>query len=312
MDDQQAAAAPTVQQDSPDQEEQMSAPIVHAFFDNATFTVTYVIADPATKHCAVVDPVMDYDPNAARTSHESVDQVAATIRDNGYQLEWILETHAHADHLTGAQLLKQQFGGKIAIGENICLVQDKFSGLFNLGSEFPTDGSQFDHLFGDGETFTIGELQGRVMHTPGHTPACISYVIEDTCFVGDTLFMPDYGTARADFPGGDARQLYRSIQRIHQLPPDTRLYMCHDYMPGGREPQWETTVADSRRYNKMVRDGVEEDSFVEARESRDAGLRAPALILPSLQVNVRAGVLPDPESNGIAYLKLPLNQLGGG
>jgi len=311
MDDNALASAETAQQNSPNKEANMSSPIIHAFFDQATFTITYVVADPATKCCAVVDPVMDYDPSAARTSHESADQVAAIIRDNGYRLEWILETHAHADHLTGAQRIKQQFGGKIAIGENIRLVQETFSGLFNLGSDFPADGSQFDHLFVDDEEFTIGELKARVMHTPGHTPACISYVIEDTCFVGDTLFMPDFGTARSDFPGGDARELYRSIQRIHSLPPETRLLMCHDYMPGGREPQWETTVADSRQRNKMIHDGVDEDAFVQARNGRDAGLRAPALILPSLQVNVRAGVLPEPEDNGIAYLKLPLNKLGG-
>ncbi|WP_420429698.1 MBL fold metallo-hydrolase [Algiphilus sp.] len=289
----------------------MPIPTVHAFFDRATFTVSYVVADPETGVCAVVDPVMDYDPSAARTSHQSAEQLTATIREHGYQVEWILETHAHADHLTGAQWIKAHCGGKIAIGENIRQVQQTFAGLFNLGGDFPTDGSQFDHLFADDESFSIGKLKGRVMHTPGHTPACISYVIENTCFVGDTLFMPDYGTARADFPGGDARTLYRSIQRIHRLPADTHLYMCHDYMPGGREPQWETTVSQSRQYNKMIRDGVDEDSFVEVRENRDAGLRAPVLILPSLQVNVRAGVLPEPEDNGIAYLKLPLNKLGG-
>ncbi|MEQ9478762.1 MAG: MBL fold metallo-hydrolase [Algiphilus sp.] len=310
MDD--STLATNAQPANPREEETMHEPTVHAFFDRATFTVTYIVADPDTRICAVVDPVMDYDPNAARTSHGSAGKVVETIRDHGYTLEWILETHAHADHLTGAQWIKAQCGGKIAIGENIRLVQAKFSGLFNLGPDFPTDGSQFDHLFADEEQFSIGALQGRVMHTPGHTPACISYVIENTCFVGDTLFMPDYGTARADFPGGDARTLYRSIQRIHRLPPETRLYMCHDYMPGGRDPQWETTVAESRQYNKMIRDGVDEDSFVEVRQTRDAGLRAPVLILPSLQVNVRAGVLPDPEDNGIAYLKLPLNQLGGG
>lgn len=287
-----------------------AAPDVHAFYDPATYTVSYVVRDPGSTVCAIVDPVLDYDPKAACTHRHSVDAIIAYVREHGLQVEWILETHAHADHLSGAQLLREALGGRVAIGEHICTVQKNFAPLFDFEADFVADGSQFDHLFTDGERFTIGGLQARVLHTPGHTPACVTYVIGDAAFVGDTLFMPDYGTARADFPGGDARTLYRSIRRILDLPPQTRLFMCHDYQPGGREVQWETTVAAERAANLMIHDGVSEDEFVAQRSGRDARLAAPVLILPSLQVNIRAGHLPPPSANGIRYLRLPVNKLG--
>jgi len=286
-----------------------SQPAVKAFFDAATFTVTYVVADPATKRAVVVDSVLDYDPKSGRTGHASADQVIAFVQDGGLTIDWILETHAHADHLTAAPYLKSKLGGRIAIGEHIKTVQGVFKTLFNAEPAFATDGSQFDHLFKDGESFRIGELEARVMHTPGHTPACLTYVIGDAAFVGDTLFMPDYGTARCDFPGGDAATLYRSIRKVLSLPPATRLFMCHDYMPGGREVRWETTVAAERRENVHVRDGISEQEFVAMRTKRDATLDMPVLILPAVQVNMRAGELPPKESNGISYLKIPLNAL---
>lgn len=285
-------------------------PIVKAFYDPATYTVSYVVQDPKTRACAIVDPVLDYEPRAARTSTISARRIAEYVRAEGLKLEWILETHAHADHLSAAQWLRRELGGKVAIGEHICSVQAKFAALFDLGPEFPADGSQFDHLFADDETFRVGELRGRVLHTPGHTPACITYLIGDAAFVGDTLFMPDYGTARADFPGGDAQQLYRSIRRIQELPPRTRLFMCHDYQPGGREPRWESTVEEERRLNLWIHEGVTEAEFVNRRRARDRELDAPALILPSLQVNIRAGHLPEAAANGVRYLKIPLDQLG--
>lgn len=284
-------------------------PHVTAFYDPATYTVSYVVRDPASDACAIIDPVLDYDPKSAHIAHHSADAIRDHITWEGLRVEWILETHAHADHLSAAQYLKGHVGGRVAIGEHIRTVQQAFAPLFDLGADFPTDGSQFDHLLADGESFRIGALEARVLHTPGHTPACVTYVIGDAAFVGDTLFMPDYGTARADFPGGNARTLYRSIRRILDLPMQTRLFMCHDYPPGGRAPDWETTVAAERAGNLMVRDGISEDEFVRRREARDATLAAPVLILPSLQVNIRAGRLPEPAANGVRYLRIPLNRL---
>ncbi len=284
-------------------------PDIKGFFDPATFTITYVVADPATRRAAIIDPVLDFDPKAARTSTKSADAVIAYVKENGLEIDWLLETHAHADHLSAAPYLQQQLGGKLCIGEHIAAVQAVFKKIFNAEPEFATDGRQFDRLLKDGETFRIGNLEVRVIHTPGHTPACISYLIGDAVFVGDTLFMPDYGTARCDFPGGDARTLYRSIRKLLSLPPGTRMFMCHDYRPGGREVRWETTVAEQRRENIHVHDGVDEDAFVAMRTARDKTLEMPVLILPSVQVNMRAGRLPPPESNGVSYLKLPLNAL---
>jgi len=288
----------------------MTTPIIKGFFDPATFTISYVIHDSQGGACAIVDPVLDYEPKAARVSTVSAGQILDYIAQQNLKVDWILETHAHADHLSAAYWIKQQVGGRIGIGAGITGVQAHFSRLYNLGPEFAADGSQFDHLFAAGERFDIGSLQAEVLFTPGHTPACVSYRVDDAVFVGDTLFMPDYGTARADFPGGDARVLYQSIQQLLALPPETRLFMCHDYLPGGRDPVWETTVAAQREANVMVHAGVSEDDFVQVRQAKDATLAAPVLILPSLQVNIRAGRLPAAEANGIQYLKLPLNQLG--
>lgn len=285
-------------------------PIVQGFFDPATATISYVVHEADSSKAVIIDPVLDYDPRTARTSRRSAKLLLDYVRKHELQVDWILETHAHADHLSAAQELRRELGASVAIGERICDVQAHFVHFFEIETEVKADGRQFDRLFRDGDTFTVGKLQGRVMYTPGHTPACVTYVIGDAAFVGDTLFMPDYGTARADFPGGDARSLYRSIQRILQLPSDTRLFMCHDYQPGGREPRWQTTVRDQRRDNVMVKDGVSEDEFVRMRTARDATLQAPALILPALQVNIRAGRLPPLSANGIRYLKLPLNRLG--
>ncbi|MEQ1438982.1 MBL fold metallo-hydrolase [Fontimonas sp. SYSU GA230001] len=287
----------------------MSQPLVTAFYDPATFTVSYVVRDPSGDACAIIDPVLDYEPKAAHIAHHSADAICSHVTREGLRVEWILETHAHADHLSAAQYLRQHLGGKVAIGEHIRDVQKSFGPLFDLGDTFATDGSQFDRLFADNDSFRIGTLDGRVLHTPGHTPACVTYLIGDAAFVGDTVFMPDYGTARADFPGGDARTLYRSIRRIYDLPPTTRLFMCHDYPPHGRKPMWETTVAAERSGNVMLRDGIAEDDYVKARRARDRTLPAPQLILPSLQVNIRAGHLPEPAANGRRYLRIPLNQL---
>jgi glyoxylase-like metal-dependent hydrolase (beta-lactamase superfamily II) len=285
-------------------------PQVHAFFDEPTNTVSYVVADAATKTCAVIDSVLDYDAAAGRTKTASADSIIAFIRQQGLTLDWILETHVHADHLSAAPYLKQQIGGRIGIGFNITVVQNVFGKVFNAGTEFARDGSQFDHLFRDGESFRIGTIEARALHTPGHTPACMTYVIGDAAFVGDTLFMPDYGTARCDFPGGDARELYRSIRKIFALPQETRLFLCHDYKAPGRDDyRWETTVAEERARNVHVHDGVDEDSFVAMRRKRDATLDMPRLILPSVQVNMRAGKLPPAESNGTRYLKIPLDAL---
>ncbi len=280
-----------------------------AFFDPATWTVTYVVWDAATRRAAVIDPVLDYDFKSGRTHSGSADRVLAYVAAQGLQLDWILETHAHADHLSGAHYLKQHAGGRLAIGERIREVQATFSKIYNFERSFLPDGSQFDHLFTDGETFMIGGVQATALPVPGHTPADMAYRIGNPVYVGDTLFMPDVGTARADFPGGDARQLYRSIQRLLQLPPDTILYVCHDYPPASREPRWQTTVAEQRAHNIHVRDGISEDAFVAMRQARDATLEMPTLILPSIQVNVRAGQLPPPDDNGIAYLRIPLNVL---
>lgn len=280
-----------------------------AFFDPATWTVTYVVWDQASRHAAVIDPVLDYDFRSGHTQTESVDRVLAYAFENRLNIDWILETHAHADHLSGAHYLKGRTGGRIAIGEHIREVQTSFSRIFNFERSFLPDGSQFDHLFKDGETFMIGEIEATALLVPGHTPADMAYRMDGAVFVGDTLFMPDVGTARADFPGGDAHQLYRSIQRILQLPAETVVYVCHDYPPQTRAPQWQTTVAEQRANNIHVKDGIGEDAFVAMRNARDSALDMPTLILPSIQVNLRAGQMPPADDNGIAYLRIPLNTL---
>ncbi|RVU36739.1 MBL fold metallo-hydrolase [Hwanghaeella grinnelliae] len=284
-------------------------PSVKTFFDEATFTASHVVWDPTTKHAAIIDSVKDYDPKSGRTSTTSADALIAFVKAEGLNIEWILETHVHADHLTAAPYLKAALGGKTGIGARIDVVQGVFKTVFNVEDSFATDGRQFDHLFQDGEVFHIGEMEATVIHTPGHTPACATYVIGDAAFVGDTLFMPDFGTARCDFPGGDARQLYQSIKKILSLPTETRLFMCHDYAPGGRDYVWETTVGAQRESNIHVNDSVDEDAFVKMRTERDAKLDMPVLILPSVQVNMRAGDLPPPEDNGTRYLKIPLDAL---
>ena len=286
---------------------------VEGFFDPATSTVSYLVLDPTSRRCALVDSVLDYDPKSGRTSTHSADKLIARVAELDAQVEWILETHVHADHLTAAPYLKEQVGGKIGIGATITAVQQVFGSLFNAGSDMARDGSQFDHLFANDEQFSIGKLQCRALHTPGHTPACMTYAVSNShqraAFVGDTLFMPDYGTARCDFPGGDARTLFRSINKVLSLPEDTVLYMCHDYQPGGREVQFVSTVADERAHNVHVRNGISEEEFVAMRTRRDATLEMPTLLLPSVQVNMRAGHLPEPEANGTRYLKIPLNAL---
>ena len=288
----------------------MSRPTVKAFFDNDTNTVSYVVTDPQTRRCAIVDSVLDYDPKARRTPHDSASQIVAYVKQEALTVDWLLETHVHADHLSAAPWIQEQVGGKLAIGEHIRTVQETFGKVFNAGTEFARDGRQFDHLFADGERYKIGNLEARAIHTPGHTPACMSHVIGDAVFVGDTLFMPDYGTARCDFPGGDARTLYQSVQKLLALPDDTRMFLCHDYLPESRsEYQWETTVGDQRRDNIHVHEGVSEEEFVSMREKRDATLDMPRLILPSVQINMRAGHLPPEEDNGVSYLKIPLNAL---
>ncbi|MGV0912155.1 MBL fold metallo-hydrolase [Martelella sp. FOR1707] len=283
-------------------------PEVHGFFDPATNTISYIVKDPASDACAVIDSVMDFDQAAGRISFESADRLIEFIRSNGWRLEWVIETHVHADHLSGAPYIQEQLGGKLGIGENIVIVQDTFGKIFNEGTAFQRDGSQFDRLFGDGDSYQIGTMTAHVMHTPGHTPACMTHVIGDAAFVGDTLFMPDGGSARADFPGGDARTLYRSIKRVLALPPETRLFICHDYGPNGRDIAWETTVGSERAHNIHLRDGISEDEFVKMREARDATLSMPRLILPSLQVNMRAGEIPK-DQDGRPMLKLPINAL---
>lgn len=284
-------------------------PIVQPFFDPVTGTVTYVAFQSGHQACAVIDPVLDYDPKAGRTSTANADKVIEFVRQRGLQVQWILETHAHADHLSAAHYLRGELGGRIAIGEHIRTVQGVFKKLFNLEPEFLLDGSQFDHLFREDEEFSIGTMTAKALYVPGHTPADTAYQIGDTVFVGDTLFMPDVGTARCDFPGGNAHTLYGSIRKLLELPGDTRLFMCHDYPPEGRQPEWETTVLAQRTHNIHVRDGVTEEQFVSMREARDATLAMPVLILPSVQVNIRAGEFPPAEENGIRYLKIPLNAL---
>jgi glyoxylase-like metal-dependent hydrolase (beta-lactamase superfamily II) len=284
-------------------------PQIQPFFDPATWTVSYVVYDAPGGRAALVDSVLDYDPKSGRTGTASADRLVAFVRAQRLAVDWILETHAHADHLSAAPYLRKALGGRIAIGESIRTVQGVFRKIFNLEPEFRLDGSQFDHLFADRESFRIGALEGEALHVPGHTPADMAYRIGDAVFVGDTLFMPDVGTARADFPGGDARTLYRSIRRLLALPPQTRLFVCHDYPPAGREPKWETTVREERAANIHVHDGIGEDGFVAMRTARDRTLEMPNLILPSIQVNIRAGELPPPEANGVSYLKIPLNTL---
>ena len=281
-------------------------PAIQAFFDEHTNTVSYLVSDPETKRAAVVDPVLDYDHASGKAATKSADVILDAAAKNGLTIDWVLETHAHADHLSGAPYIKLKTGAKVGIGEHIRDVQKIFRPVFNA-TDMSGDGSEFDHLFADGERFTLGTLDVEVMHVPGHTPADIAYKIGDAVFVGDTLFMPDFGTARADFPGGDARKLYRSIQRLWALPPGTRLFMCHDYKaPGRDEYAWETSVAEQRAHNRHVKEGVNEDDFVAMREARDATLAAPQLLMPSIQVNMRAGHLPPPDANGIQYLKIPV------
>jgi len=284
-------------------------PEVAAFFDGQTNTVSYVVKDPGSNVCAIVDSVMDIDYASGRITYDSADRIIAYVREHGLAVEWLIETHVHADHLSGAPYIQGKLGGKIGIGERITIVQETFGKIFNEGTAFQRDGSQFDRLFADGDTYLIGGLKAFAMHTPGHTPACMTHVVGDAAFVGDTLFMPDGGSARADFPGGDARTLYRSIQRVLTLPPQTRLFMCHDYGPNGREIRWETTVAEQHEHNIHVRDGIGEDEFVAMREARDATLAMPRLIIPSLQVNMKAGELPPPDESGKRFLRVPLNSL---
>ena len=285
-------------------------PMVKTFFDGPTFTATHVVWDPATKRAAIVDSVLDFDQASGRTHTGSAEAVVAFVKSEGLSVDWILETHAHADHLSAAPFLKGQLGGQVVIGADITTVQRTFAGVFNEPDSFAQDGSQFDKLMADGETFAVGTIPAVALHVPGHTPACLAFVIGDAVFVGDTLFMPDYGTARCDFPGGDARTLYRSIRRLMELPDETRVFLCHDYQAPGRNTYvWETTIAAQREGNIQVHEGVSEEEFVAMREARDATLAMPKLILPSVQINIRAGHFPEPEANGVSYLKLPLNLL---
>lgn len=299
-----AAAAEIVQQADP------AAVQVRSFFDEATFTVTHVLSDPATGKAVIIDSVLDFDPASGRTSTSSADAVIAYIREQDLEAEWLLETHAHADHLSAAPYLQEQLGGKLAIGRHILTVQETFGKIFNEGTRFARDGSQFDHLFDEGDRFSVGSIPAIALHVPGHTPADMAYVIGDAVFIGDTLFMPDYGSARADFPGGDAHVLYRSVRRLLSLPETSRLFLCHDYKAPGRDTYaWETTVAEQRSGNVHLHDGISEEDFVAMRKARDATLDMPRLILPSIQVNMRGGHFPEPEDNGVSYLKLPLNRL---
>lgn len=286
------------------------AAAVHAFFDPSTSTISYVVHDPATMRGAVIDSVLDYEAAAGRTSTASAEAIADYVRATGIAIDWLLETHAHADHLSAAPWLKNRLGGAIAIGEHICDVQAVFGDIFNAGPDFRRDGSDFDRLWSDGDRFAIGALPVTVLHVPGHTPACVAYVVGDVVFVGDTMFMPDYGSARADFPGGDAQTLFSSLRRILELPRETPLFMCHDYLTADRrEHRWETSVAEQRAGNVHARDGISEDEFVARRRARDAELAMPGLLLPAVQVNMRAGRLPPAESNGVAYLKIPVDRL---
>lgn len=283
-------------------------PSIAGFFDEATYTITYVVHDPVSSEAAVIDSVLDYEAASGRTSHGSAELIIDYVNTNNLKVIWHIETHAHADHISAAPYLQEKLGGKLAIGKEITRVQDVFGKLFNAGTEFERDGSQFDHLFGDGETFKLGAIEGIALHVPGHTPADMAFIFGDAAFVGDTIFMPDFGTARADFPGGDARQLFQSIRRLLSLPGDTRLFLCHDYKaPGRDEYAWETTVKQQREENVHVKDGVTEEEFVAMRTSRDATLAMPNLIMPSVQVNIRGGRLPEPEDNGVSYIKIPVN-----
>ncbi len=282
-------------------------PQVTGFFDPETATISYVVKDPDSNHCAVIDPVLDYDPVSGHTDTRSADRVIEQVQQHGLTVDWIIETHAHADHLSAAPYVKERLGGKIGIGRHIDTVRKTFGRIFNDRKALEGKVEEFDHLFEDGEEYAIGGMKAVAMHTPGHTPACMTHLIGDAAFVGDTLFMPDVGTARADFPGGDARTLYRSIKRILSLPEETRIFVCHDYPPKGRAPAWETTVGEERRGNIHVRDGITEEEFVKMRTERDATLNLPRLIIPSIQVNIHAGKLPQPEDNGIRYLKVPLD-----
>ena len=287
----------------------MQSPQVKSFFDEATYTVTHVVSDPDTGHAAIIDPVLDFDPASGRLATVSSDKVIRFARDNDLLVDWILETHVHADHFSGASYLREQLGGTVAIGQQVTIVQEDLKPLFNI-DDLPADGRQFDRLFADGDQFTLGKIACSVIGTPGHTPACVTYVIGDAAFVGDTLFMPDFGTARTDFPGGDAAQLYDSIQKIFALPPETRLFMCHDYKAPGRDAYaWLTSVQEQRDNNIHVGSATSREDFVAMRESRDAELGMPKLLLPSIQVNIRGGELPAPESNGVRYLKLPIDGL---
>ncbi len=295
--------------DHPTQASPPPRPEVTGFFDAATNTISYVVSDPASRACAVVDSVLDFDYAAGRIGYEAADAIIAHVRNHGLAVEWLIETHVHADHLSAAPYIQKALGGRVVIGERIKDVQDTFGKVFNEDTEFQRDGSQFDWLFADGDSYTVGGIPARAIHTPGHTPACMTHVIGDAAFVGDTLFMPDGGTARADFPGGDARMLYWSIQRVLALPGETRLFMCHDYGPNGREIRWETTVAEERAHNLHVRDGIGEDEFVAMRTARDATLAMPRLILPAIQVNMRGGHLPPPDAEQKRFLKVPLNGL---
>lgn len=295
--------------DIPHQVDLSIKPEVTAFFDKPTNTISYVVCDPTSKSCAIIDPVMDIDYAAGRISYDAANEIANFVRLNGLNLEWLIETHVHADHLSASPYLQSKLGGKIGIGAKIILVQQIFGKIFNEGTEFQRNGSQFDRLFNDGDIYKIGSMAAFAMETPGHTPACMTHVIGDAAFVGDTLFMPDGGSARADFPGGDARTLYRSIKRVLALPNEMRLFICHDYAPNGREIRWETTVAEQRAKNIHVKDGITEDEFVKARDARDKTLSMPKLIIPSLQVNMKAGELPKPDDSGKRFLKVPINGL---
>lgn len=287
----------------------LGTPEVTTFFHEETFTATHIVVDPKTRRAAIIDSVLDFDQPSGRTGTAAADELIAFVRDNGLTVDWLLETHAHADHLSAAPYLEEKLGGKIAIGREIVTVQDVFGKIFNEGTRFQRDGSQFEHLFEDGDRFSIGEIPAIALHVPGHTPADMAFIIGDSAFVGDTMFMPDYGTARADFPGGDARQLYRSIRRLMKLPDETRVFLCHDYkaLPNREQFVWETTIGAERTGNVHVHEGVSEDDFVDMRCARDATLEMPRLMLPAVQVNMRAGHLPEPEDNGARYLKLPLD-----
>ncbi len=289
-------------------EDKALRPSIAGFFDEATNTISYVVHDPKSGEAAIIDSVLDYEAASGRTSNGSADRIIEYTKSNNLKVMWLIETHAHADHISAAPYLQEKLGGKLAIGRGIILVQDVFGKLFNAGSDFECDGSQFDKLFDDGETFRLGELEGIALHVPGHTPADMAFIIGDAAFVGDTIFMPDFGTARADFPGGDARQLFQSIRRLLSLPGETRLFLCHDYKaPGRDEYAWETTVKQQREGNVHVKDGTTEDEFVAMRTARDKGLSMPNLIMPSVQVNIRGGRLPLPEANGVSYIKIPVN-----